>query len=52
VPFVAHLRPPLTVSELTSAVEGKLVKVFVLKGIFVRSKGIVVKIQIVLRACA
>jgi hypothetical protein len=40
----------LAAGELASAAKGTTVRDFVLKGFFVRSKGIVVKIQIVLRA--
>jgi hypothetical protein len=50
VPHVGHLRPYLTTGKHTSAAGGTVVRMFGFEDLFVRSKGIVVKIQIVLRA--
>jgi hypothetical protein len=50
VPLVHLLMSSLAAGELASAAKGTTVGDFVLEGLFVRSEGIVVKIQIVLRA--
>jgi hypothetical protein len=44
VSLVCLLRPSVVADELASVVEGTTVKVFVLKGLSVRSKGIVVNL--------